>query len=209
MFAHSTKRSFSEIETFSPVGSSKHQRGENGCLELTQHGVGDGRVSLFFSLVRDLQDESLRSHLSSVLREAKSEGLPQEDAALMVADVFVTMFHTRNCRGGKGERSLFHKMLLFLYTEFPDTVITLLPLIKDFGYFKDYFVLLEMTAQDADMSYERFQRAILEIIVSHLKADADEVVRNPTAPKLSLCGKYAPRRKTRFSKVLTKWYIRS
>ena len=178
----STKRSFGDIDSFSPVVSGKYQRGENGCVELTQQGVGDSRVSLFFSLVRDLSDDSLRTRVAEVLRDARDENLSLEDAALMVADVFVMMFQTRNCRGGKGEKSLFYKMLLQLYTDYPDTTLAILPLIKEFGYFRDYFVLLEMTSGVVEKAYEPFRRSILEIISSQLKADVAEVSRNPTHP---------------------------
>jgi len=200
----STKRSFGDIDSFSPVVNGKYQRGENGCVELTQQGVGDSRVSLFFSLVRDLSDDSLRTQVAEVLRDARDENLPLEDAALMVADVFVMMFHTRNCRGGKGEKSLSYKMLLQLYTDYPDTTLAILPLIKEFGYFKDYFVLLEMTSGVVEKAYEPFRHTILEIVSSQLKADVAEVSRNPTHPKLSLCGKYVPRSNTRYSTGVNK-----
>ena len=176
----SLKRSFGDIDSVSPVVSGKYQRGENGCVELTQQGVGDSRVSLFFSLVRDVSDESLRTQVSQVLRDSRDENLPREDAALMLADVFVMMFHTRNCRGGKGEKSLFYKMLLHLYTDYPDTTLAVLPLIKEFGYFKDYFVLLDMTSGVVEKAYEPFRRTILEIIASQLKAD---VAQEPNPPQ--------------------------
>jgi hypothetical protein len=67
----------------------------------------DGRVSLFFKTVRGLDDARLQEYL----QKASSEDL---------VDTFILAFNARDCRGGKGERSIGRKALRWLGINFPD-----------------------------------------------------------------------------------------
>ena len=81
--------------------------GENGAPELTAKGVDEPLVALFFKLVRDLPDASLKELL------AGCTGGPAD-----LADLVVLAFQTRATRGmGKGEKMLFYKMLALLPVE--------------------------------------------------------------------------------------------
>ncbi len=119
-------------------------RGENGTLAYTLTAVGDNLLAFFFSLVRDLPDNKLCYIFQQcLLATVITVSTPLFDARKTAEDLFVLAFQTRDCRGGKGERDLFYKMYLLLSMYYPRTSIALIPLIREYGSWKDYFHLLE------------------------------------------------------------------
>ena len=66
--------------------------------------------------------------------------LEPHDRAL--EDVLVLAFHTRWCRGGKGERQLFYRMLLALHRSDPGAVASVLEHVPEFGCWRDLCALL-------------------------------------------------------------------
>jgi hypothetical protein len=56
-------------------------------------------------------------------------------------ELTVIAFHLRNVRGGGGQRQLFRQMMSVFYDFDASLVITLLPLIPMYGYWKDVFYL--------------------------------------------------------------------
>ena len=56
-------------------------------------------------------------------------------------DIVVALFHLRDPRGGQGRVGEFHEGLLELYADEPDLVMTLLPLIPEYGCWVDMFNL--------------------------------------------------------------------
>ncbi len=105
--------------------------------------------------------------------------------------MFVLIFQTRDCRGGKGERSIFHQLFIHMHA----TCEALLPLIAEYGSFKDYFHILallddgnneedeeeyeeeeeegeqEPTDEQPPSLKERLQQAIIDLLVKQLKQD--------------------------------------
>lgn len=169
-------------------------RGENNALEYSEEGVGESRVALFFALVRGCDAGRVVQLMDKCLQERTSD-----DQSSAVADLFVMTFQTRDCRGGKGERDLFYHMLLHLYKSFPNTVIRLLEFIREYGYFKDFFRILEIQQHTLDPLYDHFRTKVLDFIANQLIADESNLDAN--RPHLvSLCAKYAPREGKHFSK---------
>jgi len=155
--------------------------GENGAPALTVAGVGDPIVSLFFKLVRDLPDCDLHELLSAVEQSA---------------DLVVLAFQTRATRGmGKGEKALFYKLLARLDEH---AVLATLKLIPHYGYWKDMLLLQEVSGMS-----EAVKAKALELMAEQLKEDDAELAaaeKEGRTPKLSLCGKFAPREGTHFDK---------
>jgi len=120
-----------------------NKRGENGSAEYSSTGVQESRVALFFALVRDLSEERLKELLHLVLNDAS------EDKPEIVADLFLLAFQTRNCRGGKGERDLFYKIIVELVVIYPQTVQALLHLIPRYGSFRDWFKIISLATDYA------------------------------------------------------------
>jgi len=176
-------------------------RGENGTLEYSKEQVGDSRVALFFALVRNLPNERLTVLLEDCLNQSVLYPL---QASQMISDLFILAFQTRDCRGGKGERSIFYQLFIELYLYYPLLVIALLPLIAEYGYYKDYFNILSNISKSSD--YTPLQDAIIKLITSQLKRDeevldrASESGEAVNVASISLCSKYAPRESNKFQK---------
>lgn len=185
-----------------PVSTiSTKVRGENGALEYSKEEVGESRVALFFALVRNIPDERLLELLDDCLNEASLYPLKRSE---IISDLFILAFQTRDCRGGKGERSIFYQLLIGLYNRYPHIVLAVLPLIAEFGYYKDYFNILAKINESS--SFNRLQDSIIELVVDQLKIDemalnrAIQAGEHPLQISISLCSKYAPREGHKFQR---------
>jgi hypothetical protein len=91
-------------------------------------------------------------------------------------------FHTRNVRGGKGERMLFYTLLQDLWFHRPALTRAVLPLVPKYGTWKDLFVL-------AAGAPEEFCNIVLDMTAKQLRADSEM----EEGKSISLCAKWAPR----------------
>jgi len=190
--------------------------GENASPEHTAEGVEDSRVALFFKLVRNIPDDDLVQLLQAVLDVARSIQVDTHSEQLcaikaaFVADAFIMAFQTRNCRGGKGERDLFYKLILHLSKDFPNTVASLMPLVPTFGSYKDWFCLLRLvqdeqkTSEEVRVAMKPAVAVIMDLVRDQLLVDqrimnADSSKMDTTeeseasTTKVSLLSKWAPR----------------
>ena len=149
---------------------------ENGRPSVSTQGVGDARVGAFFKLVRGLSREALCEHVEAIMRQAETTGDVEA-----LADLFVLWASTRDVRGGKGERSLANQLIVELGKHFPRTVEALLPLVPEYGSWRDVTLLLEETQLVSSV-----RQALVALFAEQLKADF-------TSEKPSLAGKWAPR----------------
>jgi hypothetical protein len=133
--------------------------------------TGDPRLDLSVSLVRGA------TGVGAGVEKVLAMGTPES-----LEDAFVMAFHTRNVRGGKGERALFHDMLKTLWTERPDVTGAVLKLVPEYGTWKDLFEL----ACDGP---EEFRRLVVKMATSQLRADE----ATEEGKSISLCAKWAPR----------------
>lgn len=184
-------------------------QGENGSWEHTQASVGDSRVGLFFGLVRDTRRERIASLFADCVGQARSLIVKgkKDEAAALVADLFVLAFQTRDCRGGKGEKNLFYSLLEELYRVYPETVGRLLHLIPEYGYYKDFTLLVtHLVESEHAVAMQSFQQQLMIELARLLKRDAqkfDEAIaagKNVSEISLSLVSKYAPREGKIFAK---------
>jgi hypothetical protein len=174
--------------------------GENGHAELTAHGFGDSLLAFFDKVVRGLDEERIRSMMGEVLDEARAMNDPE-----LVKNLFVLAFHTRWCRGGKGERKVFYQILVVLFERYPGVVIDLLDLVPSYGYWKDLLSLL-LECNKGHVNYTPLRSKVWEMFAGQLKSDMDELdaaTREARAPRnLSLAAKFAPSEGSHFSKLL-------
>lgn len=184
--------------------------GENGALECTSQGVQESRVALFFALVRDLSSAMLAELMKLALNDARSENDPA-----IIADIFLMAFQTRHCRGGKGEKDLFYKIIMELVVLYPQTVENLMHLVPHYGSFKDWFQFVAMaTDEKTDVSVKR---AMLPVVNTIMDLVTEQLIKDQTAldemensesqssstahtKGISLLAKWAPREKKRFKK---------
>ncbi len=132
--------------------------------------TGDPRLDLSVQLVRG-------ASVMGEIRKVLAIGTPEA-----VEDAYVMAFHTRNVRGGKGERMLFHKLLTDLWFHRPDLTRAVVPLVPEYGTWKDLFVL-------AEGAPEEFRELVLNLTAKQLYADAEV----EEGKSISLCAKWAPR----------------
>jgi hypothetical protein len=132
--------------------------------------TGDPRLDLSVQLVRG----------ASVL--GKIEKVLALDTQEAVEDAYVMAFHTRNVRGGKGERALFHELLKDLWVLRPALTRAVVHLVPEYGTWKDLFALTENAPAE-------FRATVLDLTVKQLRADAEK----EDGESISLCAKWAPR----------------
>jgi hypothetical protein len=168
-----------DVAAPSPLPVNK-QLGENSSPEITTEGVADPRVALFFALVRGIEQSRVSEMVDSILATERAD---------LAADALVLAFQTRNCRGGKGERTLFHWMIIELFKSYPETVTELLALIPEHGFFKDWFQIIALVPADSPLA-----GAIYTLAVNQLIKDRGTVASNGESGP-SLLAKWAPREK--------------
>jgi len=130
--------------------------------------TGDARVDLSVRIVRGADPSELRR-------------LIQKVAATQKEDAFVMAFHSRNVRGGKGERAIFYELLAALSEVEPLVTLELLSLVPEYGSWRDMFAL----ASRSTILKER----ILDLMTVQLVRDS----LKPPGESISLLGKWAPR----------------
>lgn len=118
----------------SSQGSLEHNPlrdiGVKGSDIYTETGVGDPRVALSVQLVRGADPTAIAREMCKCMNMGTKQSFE---------DVVVMAFQARDIRGGKGERHIFRHMMSELLTSHPDLVPTLLDLIPEYGYWKDFF----------------------------------------------------------------------
>jgi len=140
---------------------------------------GDPRLDLSVKCVRGANTTSLSSALDSVLALKTQEALE---------DAFVIAFHSRNIRGGKGERDIFQTLYSRLCETNPIVAKALLELIPTYGCWNDLVVLAENTQPEVS-------KAIVEFYATTLYQES-----KLEKPK-TLAAKWAPREGSKHSEI--------
>ena len=126
-------------------------------------------------LVGEIPYESLAAVMAPFLNPAGLE------------EIVVIAFHLRNVRGGEGKRKLFRDMMNIFYEYDRGLVKLLLPLIPEYGYWKDVFYL--------SMNLPHLLESTMQMCAMKLLED-EYRVRLGFAP--SLMAKYIPKQKKKY-----------
>lgn len=181
-------------------------RGENGSAEYAARGTNDSRVALFFALSRDIPSERLSDLLHMVIQDGKND-------ANIIADLFIMVFQTRHCRGGKGERDLFYFMIFKLAQIFPETVASLMDIVPHYGSFKDWFQLIEWSSKEQEenetaaqlnknqSAFTPIKETILNLVCDQLRKDDAILSKGKPTTCISLLAKWTPREGKRMSSL--------
>jgi len=176
---------------------------EKGIESLSQWGVEDIRLALFFKLCRGLDRKNLQTFIQNIIQQAKTQNTPEKEIQGYV-DLFLLAFQTRDIDEGKGERQLFYWFILELFKLYPETTLMTLPLIPaKYGSWKDMITLLEMTEENKE--YKKLQDYLFTMFETQLKEDKQTYYRKlynkstETQEQVSLCAKWAPREGRHFS----------
>lgn len=133
--------------------------------------TGDPRLDLSVKCVRGADAADMIEGIKAIVELGDHEAL---------VDACVLAFHTRNVRGGKGERELFYNMLLGLHEHAPETLTKLLDLIPEYGSWADVAHLMTFAEFKADMASLFFEALTKDRVVAEGKS-------------VSLAAKWAPR----------------
>ena len=181
---------------------------ENGHAAISTEGLNNNLLALFDKLVRDLPNDTLITSMKSILTDSwKSENTKDS-----VIDLFLLAFQTRWSRGGKGEKSLFYKMIHLLYCFYPSVIIGLLDLIPLYGYWKDPLLLIKecesnpLLADDNKAYLLPLKSKVWSMFSTQLLVDLAEfelATKDSRSPKLTFCAKFAPSEKKEFDVMLS------
>lgn len=100
--------------------------------------MDDAMPGLIYSPLQNLSFILQRNTPFSEI-EAEMNRLLTTYGTLILEDLVVLMFKTRDVRGGRGERRLFHYMFTVLNAHYPLICQNLLSFIPNYGYWKDLF----------------------------------------------------------------------
>ena len=142
----------------------KYGETENG--DTNFNSTGEKVLDFFFKLVRDLSPLELEKAIADILG-AKNPSV--------LADLFVLLMQTRDVRGGKGERELFLVFFKTLYNSFPETCLSLLKLIPEYGCYRD-LKNLYASLEESDLSNEAIENlksAIVDLLSEQLFKDCE------------------------------------
>lgn len=153
--------------------------GENNHPALSLEGLGDNLIGLFFGLVRDRKEKRLIDDVRDIIKKGNKNE---------IKNLFLIVFQTRWCRGGKGEKKLFYIMFTELIKEYFDVCCDLLELIPHYGCWKDFRSLYLYYIENNEINAVLFEK-MNDILEKQLRIDMLELDKTEM-PKISLLAKY-------------------
>lgn len=102
--------------------------------------TGDPRLDLSVKCVRGANGLDLCKSVKAVLDLKTQQALE---------DAFVLAFHSRNIRGGKGEKDVFYYLYFSLYKVHERLAVDLLDLIPHYGCWRDLIVMAELAEKNS------------------------------------------------------------
>ena len=169
----------------------------NGAISLSTPditGESNGRVGLFFKSVRGLNDQNLYQFM----RKSADENL---------IDTFLLAFYIRDCRGGKGERDLGRKCIIWLFLNYTEEFSSVTHLISEYGRWDDLIELwprvldLRNIKNEQDEYYSTVLdqgklNRIADLQILFVKLFADQLVTDredmESGKPITICAKWAP-----------------
>lgn len=171
----------------------------NGAMSLAKPDISNkssGRLSLFFKAIRGINTPQLYIYL----REACKED---------IIDTFILCLHIRDCRGGKGEKTIGKFSLIWLFLNYPEYFQKIMHLIPFFGRWDDLIELwpnclklqkdyIQYICKNYDSSIpdspkllllQKLQTDLVSLMAKQLIKD--KINMNLGKP-ITLCAKWAP-----------------
>jgi hypothetical protein len=149
--------------------------GVNGSDVYTTKGFGNRLVSFYTMLNRGMSAQEIEKNIKELIRSDKAT----------LIDLLVLMFQTRDIRGGKGERDLFHIMMKTFLNNFPEHAYKIIEFIPEYGYWQDLWEIYEMVTASV-------KEDICKIVKVQFEKDR-------TAETPSLLAKWLPREKSKYN----------
>jgi len=149
--------------------------------------TGEELLDLYTMLNRGLSEESIRVSVNTIL--------DQDRKKVPAKDLMVLLFQTRDIRGGKGEKDLFHTMLWAVYARKKSWIHQVMHLIPEYGSYLDLVKIIDESYRRKELG---IQRVAIDVIEEQLSEDLYCLqIKKP----VSLLGKWLPREGKKYSKV--------
>ena len=156
---------------------------ENGAL--AHDGCGDAVVDMFFQLLRGMTKENVDLLLDFATSDRTESNLR---AVLQV------IANLRDCRKGKGERTVaFHALMYIREHMFETYKLNLHYMTGELGRYKDLIELACMVLEEAKTHSVREPTLEVQVLVDQVIKDLDSLTNGETT-RISLAGKWLPRR---------------
>lgn len=168
------------------------------------------------SPVLDFSHKTLRKTPFETIRESVHKIIDyaeKNNDVEALHDIIVLIFHKRNCRGGEGEKQVAYDTFLSVYDRYPKTMIEMVTLFGQFGYYKDLFQIwhticdrmnTDLKTTDQATCYTQYYNkynSLIQKLVSHSletrRSDLTKIL-NDEAKHISLIGKWMPREGSHF-----------
>jgi hypothetical protein len=149
--------------------------GVNGSDVYTVKGFGNKLVSFYTMLNRGMSAQEIEKNIKDLIRIDRAT----------IIDLLVLMFQTRDIRGGKGERDLFHIMMKTFLNNFPEHAYKILEFVPEYGYWQDLWQIYEMVTA-----------SVKEDICKLVKVQFEKDITSETP---SLLAKWLPREKSKYN----------
>ena len=154
----------------------------------------DGLLCEYFLLMRSSTEEDVKNILNRIVNVLESNLLSSEQRKQNLIKLLKVSLFIRNPRKGKGEKQIFYYIIEHLYSlngDYQKMAKTILDLIGEFGYYKDYNNIYMKTQINDIKSY---------IIDKYVKQLSEDIKKQNTS-ELSLCAKWAPRECSKYSEM--------
>lgn len=171
------------------LASLSNQSQEDKNQTVTENGAAayvstlNSCLDLFASSVRNTPEEKIRSLVSKSWEEDRVKTL----AILM---------HLRDCRGGKGEKTIFYYALLWLRENHPRVYLANLPTFVNQGYYKDLCYLVKMLHAKGSSKLGSTTWIELEYLAELFQKDL--ALLETSQKSITLVGKWLPSESSHF-----------
>ena len=128
----------------------------NGALSLSSpnssHSLNiDGLVSLFFKTSLGMVDEQINEYMELASKEN-------------LIDIFILAFHIRDCREGKGLRTIGRKLLVWLFLNYPVEFSKVYHLIPEYGRWDDMFCFFPSVIEKSNIPVCNINSRMVSVI---------------------------------------------
>ena len=151
--------------------------------------TGDPRVDLNVKCVRGASVDSIKNSLKAILDIGSDQAY---------IDAVKIIFNARNIRGGKGERQVFYDLFESLATYEKKLVRRLIPLIPDYGSWRDINVLMDKALKGSKSLSYYLVRDMTDLYQNQIAEDKKKMENELP---ISLAAKWAPRENSKYGKV--------
>jgi hypothetical protein len=172
-------------------------QGENGSLTHSTSADTvydfDGILCDYFLIMRDTQKDKIIDILNRLVNIIDSKLISENKRKEFLIKLLKISLFIREPRKGKGERDIFYHIINYLYElngDYRKLAITMIEMIENFGYFKDYNNLF-INTQNVDLKKYLLEKYTEILIKDKQKENVSE---------LTLAAKWAPREGSKYDK---------